>query len=320
MNLNTSGTFPPHSPYEEGTLKVSDIHTIAYYQFGNPEGQAVVYLHGGPGGGIDFASSKYFDPEKFRVVMFDQRGCGRSTPFAEIEDNNTDALVSDMERLRELLSIDHWIVFGGSWGSTLSLAYAVKFPERVDGLVLRGIFLGTKDEINHLYIDGASRFFPEEHERFLSVLTNDEQSQVIESYYKRLCSEDQVIRNEAASAWSRWEGSIIRLTPDQASIESMEDPKFAVAFARIECHYFMHNCFFDSDNYLIERAHHLKDIPTYIVHGRYDTVCAPLQAHRLQKAIPHARLEFIPDAGHSASEPGTARMLVEFMKDLNDSL
>jgi len=302
--------YDPIEPFDTGRLKVSPIHEIYYEQCGNPQGKPVVFLHGGPGGGISSDYRRYFDPKVYRVVLFDQRGSGKSTPHASIEANTTWDLVEDIERLREHLNIRHWQVFGGSWGSTLALAYAETHPDRVRELVLRGIFLCRPKEIRWFYQEGASEMFPDVWEEYLNVIPENERADMVSAYHRRLTSDDEAVRLEAARAWSIWEGSTSRLFFDPAMIEKFADPEFALAFARIECHYFMNNAFFSSDNYLIENIGRIRPIPAVIVQGRYDVVCPLTTAWDLHRAWPEAQLNIIPDAGHSISEPGIIDALV----------
>ena len=303
--------YPEIEPFDTGHLKVSPIHELYYEQCGNPQGKPAVFLHGGPGGGITPDYRRYFNPETYRIILFDQRGSGKSTPHASIEENTTWNLVSDIERLREHLGIRHWQVFGGSWGSTLALAYAETHPDRVRELVLRGIFLCRSKEIRWFYQEGASCIFPDVWEEYLKVIPESERADMVSAYYRRLTSEDQSVRLEAARAWSIWEGSTSKLFFDPEMIEKFADPEFALAFARIECHYFMNNAFFSSDNYLIENVGNIRSIPSVIVQGRYDVVCPIMSAWELHRAWPEAQLKIIPDAGHSISEPGIIDALVE---------
>jgi proline iminopeptidase len=254
---------------------------------------------------------RYFDPELYRVVLFEQRGSGKSTPHASLEDNTTWHLVSDIEQLREHLRIDTWQVFGGSWGSTLALAYAETHPDRARELVLRGIFLCRPKEIQWFYQEGASTIFPDVWEEYLNVIPVAERTDMVSAYYRRLTNEDYSVRLQAARAWSIWEGSTSKLFFDASMIEKFADPEFALAFARIECHYFMNNSFFQSDNYLIENVGKIRHIPGVIVQGRYDVVCPIMSAWDLHRAWPEAQLRIIPDAGHSISEPGIIDALVE---------
>ena len=302
--------YPPIEPFDTGRLQVSRVHELYYEQCGNPQGKPVVFLHGGPGGGISSDYRRYFDQEIYRVVLFDQRGSGKSTPHASIEENTTWHLVADIERLREHLSIRHWQVFGGSWGSTLALAYAETHPDRVRELVLRGIFLCRPKEIQWFYQEGASAIFPDVWEEYLQVIPESERADMVSAYHRRLTSEDDAVRLQAARAWSIWEGSTSKLFFDASMIEKFADPEFALAFARIECHYFMNNSFFSTDNYLIENVGRIRPIPGVIVQGRYDVVCPLMSAWALHRAWPEAQLHIIPDAGHSISEPGIIDALV----------
>jgi proline iminopeptidase len=303
--------YDPIEPYDSGRLAVSNIHTLYYEQCGNPEGQPVVFLHGGPGGGLIPDYRRYFDPKAYRIVLFDQRGSGDSTPHANLEDNTTWHLVSDIERLREQLGIEAWQVFGGSWGSTLALAYAQTHPDRVRQLVLRGIFLCRPKEIRWFYQEGASAIFPDVWEQYVRVIPESERDDMLSAYYRRLTSDNEAVRLEAARAWSIWEGSTSKLFPDPDLINKFGEAQQALSLARIECHYFMNNAFFETDNYLIENVGKIRDIPSVIVQGRYDVVCPMMSAWELHRAWPEAELRVIPDAGHSAGEPGTVSALAD---------
>jgi proline iminopeptidase len=303
--------YPEIEPYDQGMLPVSPVHTLYYEQSGNPEGLPVVFLHGGPGGGTVPDYRRFFDPAAYRIVLFDQRGAGRSTPHANLEENTTWLLVADIERIREHLGIDSWVVFGGSWGSTLALAYAQTHPERARALVLRGIFLCRPKEIRWFYQEGASALYPDAWEHYVKVIPEAERDDMLGAFHRRLTSEDETVRIEAARAWSIWEASTSKLYPDEDFIAHFGAPQFALAFARIECHYFMNNAFFDTDNYLIENVGKIRHIPAVIVQGRYDVVCPLMSAWELHRAWPEADLKIIPDAGHSALEPGTRSALVE---------
>ena len=304
--------FPNIEPFNTFSLPVSDLHTIYVEESGNKNGKPVIFLHGGPGGGVDPKYRRYFDPEKWRIIMFDQRGCGKSTPFAELEENTTWDLVSDIEKIRNHLSIDQWVVFGGSWGSTLSLAYSQTHPDSCKGLILRGIFLVRKKELDWFYQEGASNIFPDRWESFLEPIPVEKRDNLMQAYYEILTGEDHSKKIEAAKAWSTWEGSTVKLLEDENFISDFSDDKFAEAFARIECHYFMNNCWFDSDNHLIENMHKIKHIPGVIIHGRYDIVCPVIQAWDLHKAWPEADLHIIPDAGHSIFEDGIKNKILEY--------
>ena len=304
--------YPPIEPYDQGRLPVSPVHTLYYEQCGSPEGLPVVFLHGGPGGGCPPQYRQFFDPEAYRIVLFDQRGAGRSTPHAALEENTTWHLVADIERLREHLGVESWVVFGGSWGSTLSLAYAEMHPERVRGLVLRGIFLCRPKEIRWFYEEsqGASAIFADAWEPYGHLIPEAERGDMIGAYYRRLTSDDESVRLEAAQAWSTWEASALKLIPDQKIIDDFGEPEMAIALARIECHYFVNNCFFETDNYLLDHVDRIRHIPGVIVHGRYDIVCPFMSAWDLHRVWPEAKLEIIADAGHAASEPGIADALI----------
>ena len=308
MTLRTP--YPAIAPYATHRLQVSALHNIYVEESGNPQGKPVVFVHGGPGGGTEPWQRQFFDPAKYRIVLFDQRGCGKSTPFAELKENTTWDLVADIEQIRERLGIDAWHVFGGSWGSTLALAYAETHPARVRSLVLRGIFLCRPKEISWFYQEGANWIFPDVWEAYEKVIPEEERGDFMRAYYRRLTSEDEATRVEAARAWSVWEGSTSKLFFDPASIEKFADPQFALAFARIECHYFMNNAFFPTDNYLIENVGRIRHIPAVIVHGRYDVVCPMRSAWDLHRAWPEADLRVVPDAGHSVTEPGIIHELV----------
>lgn len=300
-------------PFDTGRLKVSDVHDLYYEQCGNPNGQPVVFLHGGPGAGLIADYRRFFDPNAYRIILFDQRGAGLSTPHACLEDNTTWHLVDDIEKLRTNLGIERWLVFGGSWGSTLALAYAETHPERVLGLILRGIFLCRQKEIRWFYEDsvGASAIFPDVWEQYVGLIPEAEQGDMLHAYHRRLTGEDEAVRLAAARAWSIWEGSALKLLPDQQLLDQFSEPQTALALARIECHYFVNNCFFDTDNYLVENVERIRHIPAVIVQGRYDIVCPITSAWNLHRAWPEAELNIIPDAGHSAMEPGIASALVE---------
>lgn len=297
-------------PFYTEMLQVSDIHTVYVEQSGNPKGRPAIALHGGPGGGLSPEMRRFFDPARYHVVGMDQRGCGRSTPHAEIRENTTWDLVADIERVRERLGISKWLVFGGSWGSTLSLAYAAKHPDRVAGLVLRGIFLLTQSEIDWFYQRGASHVFPDAFERYAAVIPEDERRDFIAAFHKRLTSPDPEVRLVAARAWARWEGETISIAGPSALPSRFNEDRFVEAFARIENHYFVNKGFFEWDGWLLDQAERLRHIPTRIVHGRYD-MCTPFSsAWALKQRWPEAELEIIADAGHSSLEPGIVDALV----------
>ena len=302
--------YPEIQPYDTGTLPVDERHTLYYEQCGNPEGKPVVLLHGGPGGGCSDKMRRFHDPEKYRIVLFDQRGSGRSTPHADLVDNTTWHLVEDIETLRVKLGIDRWQVFGGSWGSTLALAYAETHPKRVTELVLRGIFMLRRWELEWFYPEGASRLFPEAWEHYIKAIPVTERHDLISAFHRRLTSDDDKTRLAAAKAWSVWEGATSFLHIDEDFANSHEDPQFALAFARIENHYFVNSGFFEVDDQLLRDAGNLADIPGVIVHGRYDVVCPVQNATDLHKAWPKSELVITPASGHSAFEAETVDALV----------
>ncbi len=302
--------YPSIEPYRTGRLRVSDTHELYFEESGNPNGKPVVFLHGGPGGGSDGKQRRFFDPQAYRIVLFDQRGCGKSTPHASLEHNTTWDLVADIEKLRTELGIARWQVFGGSWGSTLALAYAETHPEAVTELVLRGIFLLRKSEIDWFYQRGAGAIFPDAWEDYLAPIPEAERSDLVRAYYKRLTSDDARVRQEAARAWSVWEGRTSCLFPNEELIQRTAGDAFALAFARIECHYFVNDGFFAPGEGLLERVDRIRHIPTVIVQGRYDVVCPAESAWALHRAMPEATLKIVPDAGHSAFEPGIVHELV----------
>ena len=304
--------YPKIEPYNQFDLKVSDLHTIHVEESGNINGKPVIFLHGGPGGGIEPIYRQYFNPEKWRIIVFDQRGCGQSTPHAELQENTTWDLIADIEKIRQHLEIDKWVVFGGSWGSTLSLSYAITHPDRCKALVLRGIFMIRKKEINWFYQDGTSNIYPDAWEHYLRPIPEDERHDLVAAYYKRLTSNDDSVRIEAAKAWSIWEASTSKLIQSEESIHAFEDAKVAEAFARIECHYFTNRGFFDTDEWLLENVDKIRHIPTVIVQGRYDVVCPMISAWELHRAFPEADFEIVQDAGHSMTEKGIAAKLVEY--------
>ncbi|WP_295907707.1 prolyl aminopeptidase [uncultured Xanthomonas sp.] len=302
--------YPEIEPFDSGMLPVDARHTLSYEQCGNPHGKPVVLLHGGPGGGCNAKMRRFHDPARYRIVLFDQRGSGRSTPHADLVDNTTWDLVADIERLRTHLGIDRWQVFGGSWGSTLALAYAQSHPERVTELVLRGIFMLRRWELEWFYQEGASRLFPDAWEHYVAAIPAVERADLISAFHRRLTSDDEATRLAAAKAWSVWEGATSFLHVDADFVDSHEDPHFALAFARIENHYFVNGGFFEVEDQLLRDAHRIADIPGVIVHGRYDVVCPLANAWDLAKAWPKATLQITPASGHSAFEPENVDALV----------
>ena len=304
--------YPPIKPYKTGFLKVSDLHEMYYEESGNPDGKPVVFLHGGPGGGTNPKMRQFFNPKRYRIVLFDQRGCGKSKPSASLVDNTTWHLVSDIESLREHLKIERWQVFGGSCGSTLALAYAQKHAQRCTELVLRGIFLLRKLELDWFYQSdlGAAALFPDLFEDFLAPLSADERKDCVQSYYQRLTSDNRETLLAAARAWSIWEGALSNLKQNKDYVKRFGDATFAAAFARIECHYFVNGGFLERPNQLLEEVHRIRHIPSVIVQGRFDVVCPVKSAWDLHTSWPEADLRIVSDAGHSAFEPGIARELV----------
>ncbi|MGB5259649.1 MAG: prolyl aminopeptidase [Gammaproteobacteria bacterium] len=301
--------FTPVEPWQTHTVPVGDGHSLYVEECGNPDGLPVVFVHGGPGAGCELYHRRFFDPGLYRIVLFDQRGCGRSTPHASLQGNNTQALIADMETVRERLGIERWLVFGGSWGSALGLVYAETHPHRVLALILRGIFLCRPRDIHWFYQDGASYLLPDYWQDFLDTIAPDERDDLVSAYYRRLTDDDQGVMLSAAQAWSLWEGRASTLLPKATVVDHFNNPRTALSLARIECHYFMHNSFL-AENQILAQADRLRDIPGIIVHGRYDVVCPLEQAWTLHRAWPNSRLEIIADAGHSASETGTVDALV----------
>jgi len=301
--------YPEIRPYVQHSLAVDPPHILYVEESGAPSGLPVLFVHGGPGAGTEPFHRRFFDPGRYRVILFDQRGCGRSTPHAALDGNTTQSLVADMERIREQLGIERWVIFGGSWGSTLALVYAETHPERVLALILRGIFLCRPHEIRWFYQEGASRLFPEAWQDYLSPIPPQERADMVEAYYRRLTGSDEVARMAAAKSWALWEGRTATLQPREAVLNHFGDPFTALSLARIECHYFVNDSFLEPDQILRDAAR-LAEIPGHIVHGRYDVVCPVENAWELHLAWPRAQLEIIPDAGHSATESGTTDALV----------
>ncbi len=299
MELQT--LYPEINPYHEFQLKVSALHTLWIEECGNPHGIPVVFLHGGPGAACEPFQRRFFEAKKYRIILFDQRGCGRSTPHAELSENTTDNLIADIEAIRKYLKIEKWLVFGGSWGSTLALAYAETYTECVTGLILRGVFLCRQRDIQWFYQDGASYIYPDLWQNYISIIAEEEQSDLVSAYYKCLTSDDEKIQLDAARAWSIWEGGTSNLISKPSVLEHFADDHIALSLARIECHYFINNSFMQ-DNQLLDGAHKLKDIPGVIVHGRYDVVCPLEQAFALHQVWPKAELMVTPNSGHSATE------------------
>lgn len=310
-----SALYPAISPYNQFELAVTPPHKLYVEESGKPDGIPVVFLHGGPGSGCEPYHRQFFNPEKYRIILFDQRGAGRSTPHAELENNTTQDLVADMEAIRERLGIEKWVVFGGSWGSTLGLVYAQTHPDRAFHLILRGIFLCRQREIDWFYQEGASRIFPDVWQKYLAPIPEDERGDMVGAYYHRLTSDDEFTRMQAAKAWSLWEGRTATLVNRQSVIDHFGDPHTALSLARIECHYFKHASFLKA-NQILGNVSKLLDIPATIVQGRYDIICPLESAWELHQAWHGSILKIIPDAGHAASEPGILSELVKTCDDL----
>jgi proline iminopeptidase len=302
--------YPPVEPYDTGYLAVGDGHEIYYEQSGNPTGKPALFVHGGPGGGGDVNARRFFDPSGYRIVVFDQRGSGRSRPHASLEANTTWHLVADIERLRRRLGIDRWLVFGGSWGSTLALAYAQTHPTAVSELVLRGIFLLRQLELSWFYQFGAGLLFPEQWQKYRAPIPPDERHDLLGAFHRRLLGDDRAVQLEAARAWSQWEGATSSLLPNPKREDEFGTPEFALALARIEAHYFVNRGFFSHENQLLDGVAKIRSIPAVIVHGRYDVVCPIDTAFELHRRWPEADFKIVRDAGHSAYEPGITAELV----------
>ncbi|MBT8446506.1 MAG: prolyl aminopeptidase [Gammaproteobacteria bacterium] len=302
--------YPPIEPYSTGRLAVSDGHELHYEQCGNPDGKPVVFLHGGPGGGTAPMMRRFFDPATYRVVLVDQRGCGKSTPHASLQANTTWHLVADLEQLRGELDIERWQLFGGSWGSALALAYAQKHPDVVTEMVLRGIFTLRRRELEWFYQEGASAVFPEAWAEYVAPIPEAERGDMIAAYFRRLTSDDEQIRLTAARAWSVWEATTSNLFINASQVAHFSNAEYALAFARIECHYFVNGGFFDSDTQLLDDVPRIRHIPAVIVQGRYDIVCPMMTAWALHQAWPEADFVVVPDAGHAAFEAGIRAALV----------
>jgi len=303
--------YPEIQPYHTEMLAVSELHSLYVEQAGNPQGLPVIFIHGGPGGGLHDDYRQYFNPKKWRIILFEQRGCGRSLPFAELKENTTWDLVSDMEKIRTHLNIKKWSIFGGSWGSTLALTYSINHVTHVNSLFLRGIFMLRDKELKWFYQEGASKIYPDAWETYQDAIPNKERDNFIHAYYKRLTGTDEKEKLKAAKAWSVWEGSTSKLIPNPNVQDDFGQDKFATAFARIECHYFINKGFFPEENYILNNIKKIKDIPCTIVQGRYDVVCPMESAWELHKAWPEAKLIIVDDAGHSLSEKGIANALVK---------
>ncbi|GAB2191502.1 prolyl aminopeptidase [Sessilibacter sp. MAH1] len=309
------GLYPDIKPYNRDYLKVESPHEIYFEECGSPDGIPVVFVHGGPGGGCTSGDRCFFDPEKYRIILFDQRGAGRSKPHAELENNYTQGLIADMEALREHLGVQQWLVFGGSWGSTLSLLYAQAYPEKVLGLILRGIFLCRKKDLDWFYQGGAAHVFPDYWEHFCKLIPEEERDDYIKAYYKRLTSDNELAKMAAAKSWSQWEGQCATLRPSQETVDHFSEPHLAMSLARIEAHYFINDSFIE-ENQILNNMQAIENIPGVIVHGRYDMVCSLDNAYELYKLWPESELKIIRDAGHASREPGIIDALVKATNEM----
>lgn len=306
--LSASPLFPPLQPNHIGMLAVDALHTIYWEECGNPAGIPVIFLHGGPGGGLSPKHRQFFDPDAYRIVLFDQRGAGQSTPLGETRNNTTQLLIADIEAIRRMLGIKQWLVFGGSWGATLALAYGQAYPQACLGFVLRGIFLCTQAEIDW-FMHGIRHFYPDAHEEFVALIPPQERGDLLQAYAKRLFSDDADVSIQAAHVWSRYEGSCSFLRPQSEAIDRFDSDAVALGLGRLEAHYFLNRGFMDEDQ-LIRDIDRIRHLPAVIVQGRYDTICPPMSAYRLHQAWPETRLHIVADAGHAAMEPGTAAALI----------
>lgn len=302
--------YPICEPYDTGRLSVDDIHTVYYEQCGKQDGNPVIFIHGGPGGGCMDLDRGYFDPAVYRIILLDQRGAGKSTPAAELENNTTWHLVEDLEILRKHLKIDKWVVFGGSWGSTLALLYAETYPDRVKAMILRGIFLCTQKEINWLYQEGTGLFYPDFYEDYIDPIPEDERHNLVPAFYKRLTGDDEQEKLHCARAWSRWESATSKLIFEPCNLKKTEEDLWVLQFARIECHYFINKGWL-ADDYILKNTNKIMNIPTTIVQGRYDMVCPPEMAWKLYRKLKKAEIFMVPDAGHSSKETGTVSLLIQ---------
>lgn len=309
-NAHRRTLYPDNEPFNSGWLATGGPHEIYFEECGRPDGKPAVVLHGGPGGAINPTMRRFFDPSRWRMALFDQRGCGKSRPNASLEDNTTWALIEDIERLREHLGVEKWTVFGGSWGSTLALAYAITHPERVSALILRGIFLVSERELRWFYQDGASMMFPDAWARFVDPIPPEERGDLMGAYHRRLTHPDRRVQARAAAAWSQWEGDTISIRGPEARPAKFNEMDFAVAFARIECHYFANKGFFPEEDWILNNVHRIHGIPGWIVQGRFDVVTPLESAWKLKTAWPRAHFDVVWDAGHASTEPGIVDGLV----------
>ncbi|MDY5306571.1 prolyl aminopeptidase [Fusobacterium gastrosuis] len=312
--MNKFDFYPEINPYNSFMLKVSDIHSIYVEECGNPNGEPIVFLHGGPGGRIMPKARRFFDPDFYRIILFDQRGTGNSEPFISLEENNIFFLIEDMEKIRKHLNIDKWHIFGGSFGSTLALVYSINFPERVKSMVLRGIFLGRQEDIDWLYQNGASYFYPEKFEIFKNHIEKDKQNNLIEAYYEKLTSSDKETMKKAAKIWSNWESGVVELISTFVPTNDINSSDISLAV--LECHYFKNKMSWSDDNYIINNAKKIKKIPTYIVHGRYDVDCRVSGAYELAKNLENCKLEIIEAAGHTPYSDNMKSKLIEFLEEI----
>ena len=313
--------FPEIEPYNIAELRVSDLHTVVYEEVGNPNGSPALFLHGGPGVGILPGYRRFFDPEFYRVILLDQRGAGRSRPHAELEGNDTWEIVEDLEKLRKHLGIDRWTVMGGSWGSTLALCYAIEHPSSVAALIIRGIFLARPFEIDWLHKEGGtSAIFPDEWERYVEPSPADEREDIVGAYYRRITSDDDDVRREAAGAWTRWEAAIMNLIPDESEVQKLVESDVSISVGRIECHYTRNGFFMKSDNWILDNVDKIRHIPCRIVQGRYDVICPVEAAWDLSKALPGSDLRIVPDGSHSPLDAGMIHELVQASEDFKKTL
>ncbi|MCB1646772.1 MAG: prolyl aminopeptidase [Pseudomonadales bacterium] len=307
--------YPEIKPFARHMLEVDDVHSLYIDESGTPDGIPVLFVHSGPGSGCEFDSRCFFNPEKYRIILFDQRGAGRSTPHSDLSNNTTADLVADMEKIRQFLKVDKWILFGGGWGSMLSLVYAETHPDSVLGIVLRGIFLGRKSDVDWIYQEGASKFFPDHWEDFVSPIAPSERHDFLSAYEKRINGADELARMGAAKAWSRWEADCSTLHPNPRLTKHLTDPHRAMARCLIGIHYFSNQCFLE-DNQILNNVDAIQEIPGIIVHGRYDMLCPVQNAHDLKTAWPNSQLYLVREAGHSATEPALIDALVRATRDM----
>ncbi len=310
--------FPEIKPYKRHQLKVSDKHELYLDEAGNPEGLPILFVHGGPGAACDASSRRFYDPAAYRIITFDQRGCGRSTPHSSLEENTSQHLIQDIEVIRHYLDVDKFVLFGGSWGSTLSLLYAQAYPENVSALILCGVFLCRQQDFDWLYRDGANRIFPDYWDEFVRHVPESERKDLLAAYYARLTGGDELARMAAAKAWAAWEGNCAKLRPSVQTLAKFTKPHNAIALSRIETHYFMHKGFI-AENQILQNMEKIADVPGRIIHGRYDMVCPLENAHLLHNHWSASELHIVRDAGHSASEPGTVDALIRATHDISKS-